>query len=69
MRDINRLDNLYNELKEMHKQLSDWRFCQLMMNFMGWYYQKYKIDCFYLEDDKILKVFREFIDEIGIKYI
>lgn len=69
MRDANRLDNIYNNLKELHKYtVPDWRFGQLMLNFMGWYYNKYKKDIFYIEDDKIVKVFREFIDDMGIKY-
>lgn len=69
MRDINRLDNFYDELKRIHKYVPDWRFGQLMLNFISWYYNKYKTDIFYIEDDKIIKIFREFIDEIGIKYI
>ena len=69
MRDPNRLDNIYNNLKELHKYaVTDWRLGQLMLNFMSWYYNKYKKDIFYIEDDKIVKVFREFIDDMGIKY-
>ena len=69
MRDANRLDNIYNNFKELHKYaVPDWRFGQLMLNFMNWYYNKYKTDIFYIEDDKIIKVFREFIDDMGIKY-
>ena len=64
MRDINRLDNFYNELKEIHKKLPDWRFTQLTMNFMGWYYQKYNRDCFYVEDNQVLKYFKEYINEL-----
>ena len=48
MRDINRLDNFYNELKEMYKELPDWRFVQLIMNFFGWFYEKYSRDAFYI---------------------
>lgn len=69
MRDINRLDNFYNNLKELHKQLPDWRFGQFMMNFFSWYYQKYKKDCFYIEEKEMLKYIREFINDMGIKYI
>lgn len=64
MRDINRLDNFYEKLKEIHKQLPDWRFGQFIMNFIGWYYEKYERDCFYIEDDQILKYIKEFINEI-----
>ena len=64
MRDINRLDNFYDELKRIHKYVPDWRFGQLIMNFMSWYYNKYKNDCFYIEEDKMLNYIEEFIDEV-----
>ncbi len=66
MRDINRLDNLYNELKELHKQVPDWRFGQFIMNFISWYMIKYKRDIFYVEDDKIIYLFKEFFNEIRV---
>ena len=64
MRDINRFDKFYNELKRIHGYIPDWRFGQFIMNFMGWYYSKYKRDCFYIEDDKILNYIEEFVDEV-----
>ena len=65
MRDINRLDNFYDSLKNIHKKyIPDWRFGQFIMNFMGWYYNKYKRDCFYIEEDKMIKYIEEFIDEV-----
>lgn len=67
MRDINRLDNFYNELKEIHKELPDWRFGQLVMNFFGWFYEKYHRDAFYIEDFQILIYFKKFIDEMKEK--
>lgn len=67
MRDINRLDNFYNELKEMHKELPDWRFGQLIMNFFGWFYEKYSRDAFYVEDFQFLIYFKNFIDEMKEK--
>ena len=67
MRDINRLDNFYNELKEIHKELPDWRFGQLVMNFFGWFYEKYHRDAFYIEDFQILIYFKTFIDEMKEK--
>jgi len=65
MRDINRLDDFYNALKEVHKQLPDWRFGQFIMNFISWYYQKYKKDIFYVEENEMITLFDEFINEIG----
>lgn len=64
MRDINRLDNFYNELKRIHKFVPDWRFGQFMINFMSWYYTKYKRDCFYIEENEMIKYIEEFIDEV-----
>lgn len=64
MRDINRLDKFYDELKRIHKYVLDWRFGQFIMNFMSWYYTKYKRDCFYIEEDKMIKYIEEFIDEV-----
>lgn len=68
MRNINRLDEFYNALKELHKNVPDWRFGQFMLNFINWYAQEYRTDIFYIEDDKILKAFRKFLNEIGVKY-
>ena len=65
MRDINRLDDFYNALKEAHKQFPDWRFGQFIMNFINWYYKKYKKDIFYIEENEMITLFDEFINEIG----
>lgn len=69
MRDPNRLDSFYENLKAIHKNyIPDWRFGQFILNFISWYYNKYKTDIFYLEEDKIIKEFRNFIDELGVRY-
>ena len=68
MRDINRLDNFYNILKELHKSISDWRFGQFMMNFIEWYRFKYNKDIFYIEEDKMIKLIKEFLNDMEIKY-
>lgn len=68
MRDINRLDNFYEKLKEIHKQLPDWRFGQFIMNFIGWYYEKYGRDCFYIEESEMIKYIEKFVDEIQGSY-
>lgn len=39
IRDPNRLYDFYGKLREMHKQLPDWRFGQFIMNFIDWYYE------------------------------
>ena len=68
MRDINRLDNFYNILKELHKNIPDWRFGQFMMNFIEWYRFKYKRDIFYIEEDKMIKLIKEFLNDMEAKY-
>lgn len=61
MRDPNRLDNFYFQLREIHKtKFPDWRFGQLMSNFFGWLYETKKIDLFFPEEDKMLEYFKEF---------
>lgn len=64
MRDPGRLYKLYGELMEEHMKVPDLRFGQLMMNFMNWFYEKYKTDIFYIEDYSIVGCFEEFIKEI-----
>ena len=66
MRDINRLDNFYNELKEIHKKVPDWRFGQLCSNFFGWLMQEKGIDLFFPEEDKMLEYLKEYIKEIQV---
>lgn len=64
MRDPNRLDNFYDEIKKLHmKYFPDWRFCQLMQNFMGWVFQERKADSFFLEEDRCLDWFKDFCNE------
>lgn len=61
MRDPNRLDNFYFQLREIHQTtFPDWRFGQLMSNFFGWLYSGKKIDLFFPEEDEMLKYFKEF---------
>lgn len=63
MRDPNRLNDLYEYLKEIHqKNFPDWRFFQFMVNFIQWYGR----DPFYLEDDKIKEKIEHFVKAIKI---
>lgn len=62
MRDPNRLDNFYENLKKFHKEnVPDWRFGQLISNFQSWYGN----DVFYLEENQFMSKLNEFFD--GIK--
>lgn len=61
MRDPNRLDDFYIQLKTIHKtKYPDWRFGQLMSNFFGWLYSEKKVDLFFPEEDKMIEYLKEF---------
>lgn len=63
MRDPNRLDNFYDEMKKLHMETyPDWRWGQLIHNFFSWLMEKYKIDGFYAEEDKMMQWFKEFCE-------
>lgn len=68
MRDPNRLDKFYDELKEIHKKISsDWRFGQLICNVLGDWQAKTKRDIFFPEDDEMIKIFEDYANEYGKK--
>jgi len=61
LRDPNRLDRFYNDLKEIHKNnFPDWRFGQFMYNFLSWYGQ----DPFYLEESRFLEEVNKFVNSL-----
>lgn len=63
MRDPNRLYKFYENLRDIHMTyFPDWRFGQLMINFIEWYYNKYGRDIFYIEDDKMSIILDEFVN-------
>lgn len=64
MRDSKRLDDFYDRMKKIHQEkLPDWRFGQLMGNFLGWLVQQ-KGDYFYIEDAQMLRYFEEYVDSL-----
>lgn len=64
MRDINRLDKFYNELKEIHKKhFPDWRFGQLIVNVLADWQAKTKRDIFFLEEDEMIQIFRDYVNK------
>ena len=66
MRDPNRLNEFYNTMKTLHQAcFPDLRFGQLMSNFFGWLMQKYQMDLFFPEEDKMLEYFREYCKEFS----
>jgi hypothetical protein len=63
-RDVERLDPLYEYLKQVHKQnFPDWRFMQFMKNFMDWY----GADPFYMEDDKVYDRVEKFLQHLKVQ--
>ena len=61
MRDKERLDKFYDELKQIHKEyFPDWRFGQLFSNFFGWLMSIKKIDMFFPEENKMIEYIREY---------
>lgn len=64
MRDPKRLDNFYDTMKKIHQEkLPDWRFGQLMENFLGWLTQQNET-YFYLGDAQMLRYFEEYVDSL-----
>lgn len=56
MRDINRIDPFLEKIGELWKRVPDWRFGQLMYNFLS------EIgDPFYLSEDEFLKKLDEYL--------
>ena len=61
MRDPDRLDRFYDDMKKIHKErFPDWRFGQLCSNFFGWLMSEKKIDLFFPEEDEMIKFFEEY---------
>ena len=60
MRNPNRLDNFYEELKQIHKKyFPDWRFGQFIVNFLS-----YCGDPFYMEEDRFIEKVKEYIKAV-----
>lgn len=65
MRDPNRLDSFYEEIKIIHKTyFPDWRFLQFIHNFLSWHFKTYKTDGFYVEEEKFINRLNQFVKEI-----
>ena len=61
MRNPERLNDFYDEIKQIHKEcFPDWRFGQMCSNFFGWLASEKKIDLFFPEEDKMLDYFKEY---------
>ena len=65
MRDPNRLDNFYNEFKELHKKyFPDWRFGQLCSNFFGWLAYTEQKDLFFPEEEQMIEYLKKYINSL-----
>lgn len=68
MRDINRLNDFYNEFQKIHEKIPDWRFGQLIVNFQRWCDKVKNIsDIFYLEEDRVLFLLEEYLTSLKNK--
>ena len=69
MRNPERLDSFYAELKEIHKHsFPDMRFGQFMMNVLGWINLTKERDPFFPEEDEMLDLIKEFANDNSIWY-
>jgi hypothetical protein len=70
IRDPNRLDKFYEDFKNVHKEkFPDLRFGQFVVNFNHWLTYEKEIDIFYVEDDEMEKLIKEFGDAITVLYL
>ena len=64
MRDPNRIDHVLGVLKRVWQQQPDLRLCQLISNAVGMATKEETTDCFYIEDETVLKGLELYIEEI-----
>ena len=64
MRDINRIKPFVEELERVWSELPDWRFGQLMSNFLGFAMTKTGRDIFFIEDYEMLEVLKGYINSL-----
>ena len=55
MRNPKRIDEFCNELKEMWHRVPDWRFGQLMSNFLGFVSQETGKDIWFIEEPEMIE--------------
>ena len=65
MRDPKRLDDFYRRMKDIHQEkLPDWRFGQLMLNFLSMYMMGNETALFYMEDKELIKRLEEYVESL-----
>lgn len=61
MRDISRIKEFTDEFAEIWAdEFPDWRFGQLMNNFLTWLSSYKKTDCFFPEEKEMMELFKEY---------
>lgn len=64
MRNPDRLYKFYEELREIHMTyFPDWRFGQMMVNVLADWQAKTKRNIFFIEEDEMIQIFREYTNE------
>lgn len=64
MRNPERIGGFLSALRKVWYSVPDWRFGQLMSNFLGWYVGETGKDIFFPEDDEMLKYLKLFAKEV-----
>lgn len=65
MRDQNRLQEIYDHIKKLHKEIyPDLRICYVLKDIFDWARFKH-IDLFYLEDYKVIEMFDQYAKDSG----
>lgn len=59
MRDRNRIQPFCSEIAELWSNWPDLRFGQIMYNISKYLEIEHRKDVFYMEDDELIKIFRE----------
>ena len=66
MRNPNRLYEFYDKLRDIHiTNVPDWRFGQLMSNFLTWVYNTKNTDIFFPEEDKMIQLLEEYFKRVN----
>ena len=69
IRNTERLDSFYNEIKEIHKcSLPDMRFGQFILNTLGWINSTKKHDPFFPEEDEMLNLIKKYANANSMWY-
>lgn len=60
MRDPNRINKFVSQLEQYWKLVPDWRFGQLIYNFLAFIQNQTDKDFFFIEDEELFKLMEEY---------